>query len=115
MGVVVGLIIVYQILYSEVQNHISEYATLKAIGYTNGFLRGVVFREAFYLSLLGYIPARVISFLLYSVAADATQLPIQMSVERAGIVYAVTLLMCGFSGLLAIRKLDKADPAEVFQ
>jgi putative ABC transport system permease protein len=57
IGVLVGLIIVYQILFSDVQGHLSEYATLKAIGYTNGFLKGLVFREAVYLSVLGFIPA----------------------------------------------------------
>ena len=115
IGVVVGLIIVYQILFSEVQNHLSEYATLKAIGYTNGFLRRVVLREALYLAVLGFMPALGISLLLYAEAGEATQLPIEMSMPRIVIVFVVTLAMCGLSGLLAIRKLDRVDPAEVFR
>jgi putative ABC transport system permease protein len=114
IGVLVGLIIVYQILFSDVQTHLSEYATLKAMGYTHGFLRNLVFREAFILSLLGFLPALGLALLLYSQAAEATQLPMAMTWERAVTVLVVTVLMCCFSGLLAIRKLKGLEPAEVF-
>lgn len=114
IGVIVGLIIVYQILFSDVQSHLAEYATLKAIGYTNGFLKALVFREAFFLSALAFVPALVLSLLLYAQAEEATQLPMKMTVDRAAIVFLVTVAMCCFSGLLAIRKLNRLDPAEVF-
>ncbi|NJN50942.1 MAG: FtsX-like permease family protein [Gammaproteobacteria bacterium] len=114
IGVLVGLIIVYQILFADVQNHLAEYATLKAMGYTNGFLNGLVFREAFILSVLGYIPAVGLTVLLYSQAEQATQLPLAMTLERAGVVFVATVAMCCASGLLAIRRLGKVDPAEVF-
>jgi len=114
IGTIVGLIIVYQILFSDVQSHLAEYATLKAMGYTGGFLRGLVIRESFYLSVLGFIPALGLSILLYDQAEQATQLPLEMTLERGAVVFVVTVLMCAFSGMLAIRKLDKIDPAEVF-
>jgi putative ABC transport system permease protein len=114
IGTIVGLIIVYQILFSDVQSHLAEYATLKAMGYTGAFLKGLVIRESFYLSVLGFLPALGLSILLYDQAAQATQLPMEMTVERGVVVFVVTVMMCAFSGLLAIRKLDNLDPAEVF-
>lgn len=114
IGTIVGLIIVYQILFSDVQSHLAEYATLKAMGYTSAFLKGLVIRESFYLSVLGFVPALGLSILLYDQAAQATQLPMEMTIERGAVVFVVTVLMCAFSGLLAIRKLDNLDPAEVF-
>lgn len=114
IGVLVGLIIVYQILFSDVQTHIAEYATLKAMGYTQGFLRALIFKEAIMLSVLGFVPALGVAVLLYSQAEQATQLPMEMTPERAALVLGVTIAMCCFSGLLAIRKLKGLDPAEVF-
>jgi len=64
--------------------------------------------------VLGFIPALGLSILLYDQAEQATQLPLEMTLERAAVVFVVTVLMCAFSGMLAIRKLDKIDPAEVF-
>ena len=114
IGVLVGLIIVYQILFSDVQSHLAEYATLKAMGYTQGFLRNLIFKEAAILSVLGFVPALGLSILLYGQTARATQLPMTMTLERGAMVFGVTLAMCALSGLLAIRKLQGIDPAEVF-
>jgi len=114
IGVLVGLIIVYQILFSDVQTHLAEYATLKAMGYTHGYLRNLVFKEAVILSVLGFLPALGLSIVLYQQAAQATQLPMTMTVGRGALVLGVTVAMCAFSGLLAIRKLKGLDPAEVF-
>jgi len=114
IGIIVGLIIVYQILFSDVQSHLAEYATLKAMGYSQGFLRGLIFKEAVILSLLGFVPALALAMLLYGQAAAATQLPMVMTVERGALVLVMTVVMCCVSGLLAIRKLKGLDPAEVF-
>jgi putative ABC transport system permease protein len=114
VGIIVGLIIVYQILFSDVQSHLAEYATLKAMGYSQGYLRGLIFKEAVILSVLGFIPALGLAILLYSQAAAATQLPMHMTLERGGLVLVMTIVMCCLSGLLAIRKLKGLDPAEVF-
>lgn len=114
IGVLVGLIIVYQILFADVQTHLAEYATLKAMGYGQGFLRGLIFREAVILSVLGFVPALALAMLLYSQAAAATQLPMAMTLDRGLLVLVTTIGMCCLSGLLAIRKLKGLDPAEVF-
>jgi putative ABC transport system permease protein len=114
MGLVVGMVIVYQILFSDVQDSLREYATLKAMGYPHRFLVGVVMREAILLCVLGYLPAVGVTWLLYQQAAAATNLPIAMTVERAATVFGLTLFMCCASAGLAIRKLRSAQPAEIF-
>ena len=114
MGLAVGLVVVYQILFSDVQDHLREYATLKAIGYTNGFLSRVVLSEAIILAVVGFVPGMLLSLLVYSQATEATNLPLEMTVDRALMVLGLTLAMCAGSGLLALRKLRSADPAEVF-
>ena len=114
MGFVVGAIIVYQILFSDVSEHLNEYATLRAIGYSTSFVSGIVIQQAIILALLGFIPGVLISNGLYSTAADATHLPIHMTLERVLTVLLMTLAMCSISALLAVRKLRRLDPAEVF-
>jgi putative ABC transport system permease protein len=114
MGFVVGAIIVYQILFADVSDHLAEYATLKAMGYSNRFVSGVVIQQAVILALLGYLPGLAISVWLYKNAAEATQLPIFMTPERGVTVLVLTILMCTISGLIALRKVRSLDPADVF-
>ncbi|QFU77832.1 FtsX-like permease family protein [Halioglobus maricola] len=114
MGLAVGVIVVYQILFSDVQDHLREYATLKAIGYSNMFLSRIVLSEAVLLAFIGFIPGLGISLLVYGQASGATNLPMEMTPERGGQVLLLTIAMCAGSGLLALRKLRAADPAEVF-
>jgi putative ABC transport system permease protein len=114
VGMVVGGIIVYQILFADVNDHLPEYATLKAMGYSNGFLAGVVIQQAVVLAALGFVPAVAISMALYRVSGDATRLPLEMTQERAVLVLGLTVAMCVLSALMALRKVRSADPAEIF-
>ncbi|MDZ8094691.1 MAG: ABC transporter permease DevC [Nostoc sp. DedQUE04] len=114
MGFIVGTVIVYQILYTEVADHLAEYATLKAIGYTQNYLLTVILQEALLLAVLGYLPGIVFALFMYSSARNATLLPVFMSFERAVMVLILTMLMCIISGAIAVRKLRSADPADIF-
>lgn len=114
MGFIVGTVIVYQILYTEVSDHLSEYATLKAIGYTHNYLLTVILQEAFMLAVLGYLPGLVFALLMYQRAREATLLPVFMSFDRATTVLILTIIMCFVSGAIAVRKLRSADPADIF-
>jgi putative ABC transport system permease protein len=114
IGVIVGLIIVYQILFADVQDHLPEYATLKAMGYTQGYLRNVVLQQAIILAVLGFMPGLGLSILLFDQAAGATRLPLEMSTESALQIFTLTVAMCAGSGLLTLRKLRGIDPADVF-
>lgn len=114
MGFIVGVIIVYQILYTDVADHMAEYATLKAMGYKNFYLLSVVFQEALILSLLGYLPGISLSVGLYALTRNATNLPLFMATLRALQVLILTMVMCAISGAIAMRKLHSADPADIF-
>jgi putative ABC transport system permease protein len=114
MGMFVGCIIVYQILYSDVTDHLPEYATLKAMGYRDGFLFRVVLKQSLVLSVFGFFPGILISYVVYIVSRRATLLPLQMTLERSVTVYALTIGMCAMAGALAMRRLKAADPAEIF-
>jgi putative ABC transport system permease protein len=113
MGFIVGIVIVYQILYTDVSDHIAEYATLKAMGYGNLFLAQIVIQEAFVLSILGFIPGLGISFGLYNLTKNATLLPLYIW-DKAIPVMILTMFMCVISGAISLRKVQSADPAEIF-
>ncbi|AFY71534.1 DevC protein [Thalassoporum mexicanum PCC 7367] len=120
MGVVVafivGTVIVYQILYTDINDHMAEYATLKAMGYGPFYLCSVVLQEALILAVIGYIPGLVITMLLYELTLNATAgtLPVSMNLERAISVFILALIMCSASGLISIQRVLQSDPAEVF-
>lgn len=114
LGLVVGVIITYQVLYTDVVNHLPEYATLKAMGYTNFYLTRVVLEESMILSALGFFPGLVTALILYALASSGSGLPIEMTAGRAALVFVLTVMMCFVSGLLAMRKLKQADPADIF-
>ena len=114
LGSIVGIIIVYQILYSNVSEHLAEYATLKAMGYRHRYLLTVIFQEALILAILGYIPGFFITLAMYQTAQKATNLPIAMEKTRALMVLSLTILICFISGAIAVRKLQEAEPADIF-
>ncbi len=114
MGFVVGAIIVYQILFADVSEHLNEYATLRALGYPNRFVSGIVIQQAIILGVLGYIPGVLAVTWLYGKAAAATSLPLYVTTDRAVTVFIMVLVMCALSALLALGKVRRLDPADVF-
>ena len=114
MGLIVGIVFVYQILYTNVSDHLAEYATLKAMGYMHTYLLSVVFQQAMILAILGYLPGFFLSSGVYKLAKNATLLPIAMQSTRALFVLLLTGFMCFISGVLAVRKLQAVDPSDIF-
>jgi putative ABC transport system permease protein len=114
IGVFVGAIIVYQILFADISEHLPEYATLKAMGFTNGYVASVVMQQACLLALLGYVPGLLVSAGLYHLTASATRLPMALTVGTGVLVILLTIGMCMASAAIAMRKLRSADPAEIF-
>jgi putative ABC transport system permease protein len=114
MGLIVGIVICYQVLATDVADHLAEFATLKAMGYGGGYLAGVVLQQALWLALAGFVPGCLLSWLLYQALEQATGLPLLMTIPRAAAVLGLTVLMCGLSGLLTVRQVVTADPAELF-
>jgi putative ABC transport system permease protein len=114
VGFVVGAIIVYQILYGDVMNSLPQYATLKAMGYTDRFVILVVIQQSAILAFVGFVPGVIVSSGLYWLLAAVTKLSVIMTFERALLVLLLTFVMCVGSGALATRKLVELDPADVF-
>lgn len=114
IGILVGIIIVYQVLSTDVADHLKEYATFKAIGYRQRFFLGIVFEEAIILALLGFVPGFIAALGLYAMVAAMTGLPLAMTASRAGLVFVGTIAMCTLSGAIATRKLARANPADLF-
>ena len=114
LGLFVGVVICYQIIYTDISDHIPEFATLKAMGYRKTYFVGLILRQSLYLSLLSFLPGMLISWVFYFQLADSTRLLFAISPSRAVAVFAVTVVMCIVSGSLAVRKLLAVDPAELF-
>jgi len=111
---IVGAVIAYQILYSDVTDHLPEYATLKAMGFRDRYLLTVVFQEALILAVLGFVPGTAIALGIYRITNLATMLPMAMDLGRIVFVLLLTILMSSFSAAMAVRKLQTADPADIF-
>jgi putative ABC transport system permease protein len=114
MGLIVGVVICYQVLATDVADHLPEFATLKAMGYSDRYLAGVVLRQALLLALVGFVPGAVLSGMLYFILGRVTGLPLLLTPVRAAVVLGLAIVMCSASGLLTVRKLRSADPADLF-
>jgi putative ABC transport system permease protein len=110
----VGVAIVYQVLSTDIANMMSEYATLKAMGYSNRYLTAVVLQQAVLLAMVGYVPSIVVSWFLYWIIAAKSGMPMQMTWQIAASVIVLAVAMCVLSGVAALRKLFQADPADLF-
>jgi putative ABC transport system permease protein len=109
-----GIVIIYQVLSLEVNSRLPEYATLKAMGFSDSYLARVVLQQAVLMAILSYIPGFLIGLGIYGLARWLTSLPIEMTLARAVGVFLATLFMCSLSGLMAIRFLRRADPVDLF-
>lgn len=114
MGFVIGIVLCYQILYSDITDNIKAYATVKAIGYGNSYLSTIVLQQALLLAILGFIPAIVFSYFLYQFAISVTGLIFRMTFDRTSFIFLMTVLMCIFSGLISALKVQQCDPADIF-
>ncbi len=114
VGFVVGMLISYQVTYTDVSDQLPQYATLKAIGYPVRFLLRVVLEQAALNGLAGWVPAWLVGILLYRVIGEVALLPMRMTLEITLLSLGLTLGMCLISAAIAVRRVIAADPAEVF-
>ncbi len=114
IGFVVGILISYQILFTDLSEQLPLFAMLKAIGYDNRYVLKVVLKQALLYACISFIPAFLSSLGLYALIAEIALLPMRMSLTIGVGSLALTLVMCLASGLLAVRRVMSADPAEVF-
>lgn len=114
IGFIVGAVIVYQILYADLSDHLKEYAVLKATGCSDAFLHGLVVLQSIVLAVAGFIPAAALSWCVFLATRIVTSLPAYLDVSKSAIVLGMTMTMCLVSGACALRVLRQADPADVF-
>ena len=114
LSLLVGAAIVYMVLATDVTNRLPEYATLMAMGYSRKYLASIVMTQAITLCLCGFVVAWGAAIVLYLLTSYASGIPIAMNNQRVVNVLALGLLMSCLSGLLALRKLWKAEPASLF-
>ena len=114
LGFAVGVVICYQILYTEVLDHLGEFATLKAMGYGNSYIQLVVMIESVLLSVLGFVPSMILGSLILAPLGWSSGLPAGVGVGDAINVGVLAVSMCTLAGTLALRKVRNLDPAELF-
>jgi putative ABC transport system permease protein len=114
VGLVVGAVIVYQILYTDVTEHLPEYATLKAMGYDDRFFAGLVAGQALILTVLGYVPGVITALGVFRLMTAMSSLNPQATPATLAIVFVLIAGMCAVAGAFATRKLRQARPAEIF-
>jgi putative ABC transport system permease protein len=114
IGVLVGLVIVYQVLSADVADHLREYATFKAMGYGPRFFLGIVIEEAMVLGLFGFVPGVLIGAGILALMGAVTTLPLGMTPDMAVTVFVGTVVFSTLSGVIATRRLAAADPADLF-
>ncbi len=115
VGIVVGVVIVGQILYSAVADHLKEFGTLKAMGASNRVIYGVIIEQALWMAILGYIPGMLLCWGLGAWTLATQGIVILITPLTAAGVFGITVLMCVGSALFAIQKVSKVDPAIVFK
>jgi putative ABC transport system permease protein len=111
---VVGIMVLYQTLATQITRQLPQFATLKAIGYSSAFLNAIVLIEAVLVMVIAFIPALAAALGVYSVIRGQTLLPVIMTAAQLGGVFAVTLFMAVISAFLSLGRLRRADPAEIF-
>lgn len=115
VGMIVGIVIVGQILYSSVSDHIREYGTLKAMGASDRMIYGVIVEQALWMAVLGYIPSILLCLGLGAWTFSTQGIMILITPSVSAGILGITVIMCVGSALFAIQKVTKVDPAIVFK
>ena len=114
IGFIIGIIICYQILYNEITDYLPQYATLKALGFSNRYLTGIVVQEAAILSVVGFIPGFAGSYALYRIMEAYTRIIMHFTAGRILVILLLTVLMCVMAGVIVVKKINSSDPADLF-
>ena len=114
IGFVVGMLISYQILFTDLSDQLPQIATLKAMGYKNSFLVAVVMQQSVFYAVVGFVPAVILALFAYGIIGVVALLPMELTLDIAVGSGTLTLGMCMVAGAVAVRRVLAADPAEVF-
>ncbi len=114
IAVVVGIMVVYQIVATQIGRQLPQFATLKAIGHSDGALAGTVAAMSLFVAVAGFVPGAAASIWIYRLIRERTLLPVTMTVSHLAVVFVATLVMAALSALLALGALRRVDPADLF-
>jgi putative ABC transport system permease protein len=114
IGFIIGVIICYQILFNEITDHLPQYATMKAVGFSKKFLVSLVMKQSVLLSVLGFVPGLIGGGILYFIIQHSTRILMFMTPLRIIFVFVLTVLMCVVASIFAMKKVLKADPADLY-
>jgi len=114
IGFIIGIIICYQILFNEITDHLPQYATMKAVGFSKKFLVALVIKQSLWLSALGFIPGLIGGGILYFIIQYSTGILMFMTPWRIIFVFILTIMMCLAASFFAMKKVLNADPAELY-
>ena len=115
VGIGIGVAICYQILYTNVVNYLPQFATLKAMGYSDWYLISVVLQQGLFLAILGFLPAVAVAQCLFWIVSGLTGLLMFFTLPRLAVIFLLTVAMCMVSAAIAVHKVVQTDPAEVFR
>ncbi|MCU0550426.1 MAG: hypothetical protein MUC48_13845 [Leptolyngbya sp. Prado105] len=115
VGFIVGMVIVGQILYSSVSDHIREFGTLKAMGASNWVIYSVILEQALWMAVLGYIPSIALCLGLGVWTQAAQGIMILITPATGAGIFVLTVVMCVGSAMFAVQKVTRVDPAIVFK
>jgi putative ABC transport system permease protein len=110
---IVAAVVIYQVLSNDVRDHLPEYATLKAMGYTDAYLSSIVLVQGTIYAVAAYIPAVALAYFLYRMTDALANIPMIMTAANLGLVLLLNLVAALASGLLTLGKLRSADPADL--
>lgn len=110
---IVGVVILYQTLATQIARYLSQYAALKGIGYSDWYLSQIVILLALLMCVVAFLPALEAANLVYGVVRSATRLPAEMTVARAAFVLVLVAAMAAFSTVVSLGRLRRADPADL--
>ncbi|HEX4111432.1 MAG TPA: FtsX-like permease family protein [Stellaceae bacterium] len=113
-GLVIGTVTCYQLLFNEVLDRLSQFATLKAMGFSNAFLCMIVTGQALLLSVIGFAVGYLLTVGADHYVAGKTMLPIRADETALVLIFPLTVGMCILAGLVAMRRVVAADPAALY-
>lgn len=113
LGIIVGVVVVAQTLYASTKDHLNEFATLRALGASAGYIHAVILIQAILSALIGYLIGIGLALAVVTAAKGST-LNVVMTPRLAMWLFALTIGMCIFAAISAIFKVTRIDPAGVF-
>lgn len=114
VGMMVGGVVIYQILYTDINDHLHEYATLKAIGWQESYFFVVIMVQAVILLLISFVPGSFITFFINYLARTTAGIPAYLTPYGLGVVFFLSIFMCFVAAKFAIQRLQNANPADLF-